>query len=143
MSSVKLLFAFVQWILGVEAGVGYTFSSSGDPGNPNPNAACLHRDMDDARDVIIAHRTLPCKTPVFVYSVKTGRGLWAIVGDRGPYGRRKDGSYRGVVDMSPVVNRRLKTKGRAAVLLFPAQGEISWLMAARTPSSGSTTARPR
>ena len=143
MSSVKVLFAFVQWILGVEAGVGYTFSASGDLGNPNPNAACLHRDMDDARDVIIAHRTLPCRTRVYIYSVKTGRGLWAIVGDRGPYGKTKSGKFRGIVDMSPVVNKRLKTKGRAAVLLFPAQGEISWLMAARTPSLGSTTARPR
>jgi len=102
--------------------VGFTFSAHGDLGNPDAHAACLHRDMDDAKDIIIAHRTLPCLTPVFIYSVKTGRGLWAVVGDRGPYGRRRDGGYRGIVDMSPIVNRKLKTRGRAVVLLVPAKG---------------------
>jgi len=106
-------------LMSAEIGMGYTFSASGDPWNPNPNAACLRRDMDDKRDVIVAHRTLPCRTRVFLYSVKTGRGLWATVGDRGPYGKTKRGEYRGIVDMSPVVNKRLRAKGKTLVVLIP------------------------
>jgi len=46
---------------------------------------------------LIAHRTLRCGTKVYVRLVRTGRGVWARVGDRGPYGacaRKQDLSRR-------------------------------------------------
>jgi len=44
-------------------------------------------------DPIIAHRTLPCGTRVYVEVAGTSRGGWVQVGDKGPYGacaRRAD-----------------------------------------------------
>ena len=35
---------------------------------------------------IIAHRFLPCGTPVYVTVKSTQRGAWMVVGDRGPFG---------------------------------------------------------
>lgn len=37
-------------------------------------------------DPIVAHRTLPCGTKVYVQVAGTDRGAWLIVGDAGPYG---------------------------------------------------------
>jgi hypothetical protein len=37
-------------------------------------------------DPIVAHRTLPCGTKVYVTNLANGRGAWMPVGDRGPYG---------------------------------------------------------
>jgi len=105
----------------VEAGTAYTFSAVGDPWNPNPHAACLHRDMDDRKDIIVAHRTLPCRSQVLIYSLETGKQVIAVVGDRGPFGKTRRGRYRGVVDVSPRVNRLLGLRGRGPVVLFPIQ----------------------
>ena len=113
---LQLILMFYSWM---EIGTGYTLSAQGDPWNPRPYAACLRRDMDDKRDAIVAHRTLPCGMRVFLYAVKTGRWTYAVVGDRGPFGKRKNGKYRGIVDMSPIVNRRLRARGKAVVVLIP------------------------
>jgi hypothetical protein len=37
-------------------------------------------------DPIVAHRTLPCGTKVYVQVAGTNRGAWLTVGDAGPYG---------------------------------------------------------
>jgi len=37
-------------------------------------------------DPIVAHRSLPCGTRVYVQVAGTDRGAWLTVGDRGPYG---------------------------------------------------------
>ena len=42
---------------------------------------------------IVAHRSLPCGTPVHVTVKASGRSAWLVVGDRGPWGacvRRRD-----------------------------------------------------
>lgn len=117
---------FLQWIqilsliTHVEVGMGYTFSAVGDPTNANPWAACLHRNMDDSRDRIIAHRTLPCGSKVIVYNLDNGRSIRTTIGERGPYGRRKvkGRPYRGAIDMSPLVNRDLRAGGEAHILLI-------------------------
>lgn len=106
----------------MEVGVAYTFSAVDDPQNPNANAACLGRDLDDNKDLVIAHRNLPCKSKALLYNLDNNRYLWVTVGDRGPYGKRKKGPlkgrYRGIVDMAPLVNRKLKARGEANVVLI-------------------------
>lgn len=102
----------------IEYGKAYRFSAVGDPWNPVPYAACLKRDLNDKKDIVIAHRTLPCKSKVLLHSVDTGRSVIAIVGDRGPYGKNKKG-YRGIVDMAPQVDKQLKTRGESYVILIP------------------------
>ncbi len=101
--------------LHVEAGTAYQFSAQNDPQNPVANAACLKRDMVDSRDFIVAHRTLPCKSKVLIVNRDNGRHAVATVGDRGPYGKNRKGKFRGVVDLSPLVDRALKAKGTANV----------------------------
>lgn len=109
--------AFFASLPHVELGVAYTFSAAeGAPSNPNPNAVCLGRDLRDSTDHVVAHRTLPCKSRVLIYNLDNGRSTVATVGDRGPYGKTK-GRYRGVVDMAPRVNRALRAKGYANVVL--------------------------
>lgn len=82
-----------------------------DRGNPNPTLACYHRPIDDARDLVVAHRTLPCRSRVLLVLPRTGRAVVARVGDRGP--RRAD------IDLSVQVARRLRHNGRETVLVIP------------------------
>lgn len=121
MELVRLL-AMVTYF---DVGVAYTFSAVGDPSNPDPTASCLHRPMKDDKDVLIAHRTLPCKSKVLILNLDNGRTTLAIVGDRGPYGKHKKGRlkgrYKGAVDLSPALNRKLKAKGEANVLVLGIQ----------------------
>lgn len=101
-----------------EAGVAYTFSAAeGAPSNPVAYARCLKRDLNDQKDFVVAHRTLPCRSKVHIYNLDNGKYALAIIGDRGPYGRTK-GKYRGILDMAPLVNKSLKAKGQANILLL-------------------------
>lgn len=110
--------AFFASVTHVEMGVAYTFSAAeGAPSNPAAYAACLRRDLRDDQDHVVAHRTLPCKSKVLIYNLDNGRSTVAVVGDRGPYGKTR-GRYRGVLDMAPRVNRALKAKGYANVVLL-------------------------
>lgn len=102
----------------IEIGVGYTFSATNDPQNPDARLACTGKDMKDKSDYLVAHRTLPCGSKVFIYNLDNGRSIVVKVGDRGPYGKTRKGKYRGVVDMSPLVNKNLRAKGTANVLLM-------------------------
>lgn len=112
------LLAKVLLFSGIEAGVAFTFSAAeGAPNNPVSWSPCLRRDLNDQKDFIVAHRTLPCKSKVYIYNLDNGRGVVATIGDRGPYGKT-NGKYRGIIDMAPLVNKALKAKGRANVLLF-------------------------
>lgn len=45
-------------------------------------------------DHVIAHRTLPCGTTVFIYNPKTRLSTTAVVGDHGPYGACLDSGWR-------------------------------------------------
>lgn len=104
-------------LTGIEVGVGTTFSAANDPGNPNPHLACYGRDLRDDRDLVVAHRTLPCRSKVVVCVPRTSRCAVGLVGDRGPYGRTKTG-YRAIVDLSPAMKRQLLHNGRETVLLW-------------------------
>lgn len=94
-------------------GLGTNFAPTGDPWNPSPWAACLHRDLTE-RDLIIAHPTLPCRSRVLVVNLRNRRWVIARIGDRGP--------RRALLDMAPAVSRWLRADGWEQVLLVPLDG---------------------
>lgn len=96
-----------------QAGTATNFAATGDPDNPDPHAACLHRDLTD-RDLVVAHRTLPCRSKVLIYSLRTHRAVVARVGDRGP--------RHALVDLAPATTRALRANGWEQVLLIPLDG---------------------
>lgn len=93
----------------VKAGIATTFYPDGDPWNPSPHAACLHRDLRND-DVVVAHPSLPCRSRVFLWAPRTRRGVWARVGDRGP--------RHAMVDLAPATARALRANGWEPVLMF-------------------------
>lgn len=106
----------------LRVGLATTFSAHGDPGNPDPHAACLGRDLDDARDVGVASRDLPCGARVVVCLPRRGRCVEGRVVDRGPYGRRRDGRFRADLDLTAKMRRRLGHDGYERVV-FATGGE--------------------
>jgi rare lipoprotein A (peptidoglycan hydrolase) len=119
---VEVTVAFIEQLLallavlgGGQLELGTVFGSSKwDPGNPNSRLACYHREIDDARDLVVAHNTLPCKTKVLIFNPRTGRTSIAHVGDRGP---RHAG-----IDLSRRVARQLRHNGFETVLVVPLPG---------------------
>jgi len=82
------------------AGRATVFWAAGDPQNPDPRLACSGRPLDDTRDRVVAHRTLPCGSQVLLYNPRNGRSTIAIVADRGP--------RRAMVDLSKPTARQLR-----------------------------------
>lgn len=97
----------------VAAGVGTVFDvSSRDAANPHHGLACLRdRPLDRDKDVLVAHRTLPCRSAVLVCVPRTGKCARAVVGDRGP--------RRALVDMTPLLARAVGHSGLEAVVVVP------------------------
>lgn len=106
-------------------GMATTFSAEGDEHNPMPWAACLHRDLRDATDMIIASRDLPCRSKVLVCLPRTNKCVIARVGDRGPFGKKRSGEYRAVMDLAPAVRKYLHHNGYETV----------WWQSLQTPTS--------
>lgn len=88
----------------------------GTPGDrwAGGNAMCLGKPVGPYT-LGIAHRSLPCGTPVLVRNVRTGRAIVVPVIDRGPYGalledgtwavkrsRTDPGRWRGCADLTPL-----------------------------------------
>jgi len=100
-----------------QVGLGTIFGSSRwDAANPHSSLACTHREIDDRKDMVVAHNTLPCHTRVWMFNPRTGRSAVARVADRGP--------RHALVDMSRAVARRLKHNGREPVLLVPLDSKM-------------------
>lgn len=115
-------------VLGGQWEVGTIFGSSRwDRSNPNSRLACYHRQIDDAHDLVVAHNTLPCRSPVLVYNPRTGKSTLARVGDRGP--------RRAGIDLSRQVARRLGHNGLEKVLVvsLEPQRQIDPLLVAGSP----------
>ena len=100
------------------------FSGKNDPSNPNPHLACIrvpgkkhHKILDDKTDMVVAHRTLPCRTRVLIHNPRTSRSTIAIVGDRMGYHRRKDGSFFSELDLAPAVARAVRSNGFEKMLI--------------------------
>lgn len=108
-------------LMTVQVGYATMFGDTTEDMGGTP--ACTYRlSKSEMRRLLpkgCAHRTLPCGTRLEVVRMWRGRLLHATcrVVDRGPNGRRRDGSYRGVVDMMPAPAREVRV-GRAVVLLW-------------------------
>lgn len=89
-------------------GIATNFAPADDPQNPDPYAACLHRDLRET-DVVIAHPSLPCQAKVWIYSLRTHRSVVARVGDRGP--------RHAMVDLAPATTRALRANGEEPVIM--------------------------
>lgn len=116
MLSFLLHLKFIMFI-----GLGTVFWAQGDPQNPNANLACYHRPLNDYKDFVVAHRTLPCGTRLEVCNMRTAKCAKAVVADRGPYGKSKrDGEivYTAAIDISKPVARAINFNGKEMVLVY-------------------------
>src|SRR5438094_2957621 len=86
-------------------------SSEWDRSNPVSRLACLHREIDDKKDFVIAHNTLPCRTKVWIFNPRTGLSTMAEVADRGP--------LHAYADLSRPVAKAIALNGREPILLVP------------------------
>jgi hypothetical protein len=104
----------------------------GDPGDPldGNHLRCTHQKMQPGQ-LACAHRTLPCGTVLFIENQRNHRMALCEVLDRGPFGailpsgdwgikrhRDEEGSWRGIVDLSPSVAEALDFNGRERVRIF-------------------------
>lgn len=109
LAKLKALLFVGKLALGAHYGLATTFSAV-DPWNPDPRLYCTNRVMKDT-DLVVAHPTLPCGTPVWLFNPRTLRTAVAIVQDRGP--------RHAMVDLSKAVARRLRSNGMEHVLMLP------------------------
>ena len=116
-----------------ETGRAGVFGTAGDRLAGGP-LACSGRPLG-ARELVCAHRTLPCGTALLVQNVRTQRVVPCLVLDRGPYGallpngqfvikkkRRQQGTWRAVVDLAPQVAALLGITGVEPVRLYYVPG---------------------
>jgi rare lipoprotein A (peptidoglycan hydrolase) len=93
-------------------GLGTIFGSSRwDRSNPHSRLACLHREINDQKDFVIAHNELPCGTKVWIFNPRTGLSTTAEVADRGP--------RHAYADLSKPVAAAIQHNGRENILLVP------------------------
>lgn len=105
---LRALTFWLSFFSSVEFGRATNFSHTGDKWNPDPHAACLHRDLTDT-DMVVAHRTLPCRSRILLVNLRNGRHVIARIGDRGP--------ARALVDLAPAVTRKLRANGAEIVAM--------------------------
>lgn len=100
-----LLFALY---MNAHIGIATNFAPVDDPQNPDPYAACLHRDLRDT-DMVVAHPSYPCQAKVWIYSLRTHRSVVARIGDRGP--------RHAMVDLAPATTKALRANGEEPVIM--------------------------
>lgn len=125
---MKVLLILLRFLTG---GMGHaTEFGAHDPSNPDTHLACwkelgrkYNATLDDKRDLVIAHRTLPCGTKVLICNPRTALCVMAQVGDRGPFGRQKKGPRKGQftsdIDLATAVARRIRFNGFEDVWMVP------------------------
>lgn len=106
----ELFSAMVYIFMNLSVGNATVFYSN-DLSNPNPNLACYNRDLDDEKDLMVAHKTLPCKSKVLLVNLRNGKSVVARIGDRGP--------ARSLVDLTALTAKILKHNGKEPVILLP------------------------
>jgi hypothetical protein len=94
-----------------------------DSSNPSAHLACLGRELNEKRDIVIAHQTLPCGQRVNVCVPRTGKCVVAVVGDRGP--------VHALVDLAPATARRLGFNGYEPVVISTWLSPIEYLRTQR------------
>ena len=110
MILINSLIKIIICLTNLQFGIATIFWEHTDKYNPVAYGACLKRDLRDS-DFVVAHKTLPCKSKVFIYNIRTGRSAIARVGDRGP--------RKAAIDLHKVVAERLKLNGKEHVIFFP------------------------
>jgi rare lipoprotein A (peptidoglycan hydrolase) len=98
--------------MNAKVGIATTFSAD-DIYNPNPLLYCTNKALDDEKDIIVAHKTLPCGSKVFLYNLRTKKHVIAKVMDRGP--------RHAAIDLSPRTAQKLKANGMEPMLIVPLQ----------------------
>jgi hypothetical protein len=112
-----------------EDGQAAVYGHAGDRLAGGP-LACSGKRLS-SRDLVCAHRTLPCGTNMLVFSLRTQRLAACQVLDRGPFGARlasgkfvikkrpsQRGTWRAVVDMAPAVAGMLGVRDTEPVRLI-------------------------
>ena len=104
----------------------------GDPGDhlTGKHLSCTHEHIQPGQ-LVCAHRTLPCGTPLLLENPRTGRFALCEVLDRGPFGaimptgqwgvkihKNEPGDWRGILDLSPAVAEALGHNGRERIRVF-------------------------
>jgi hypothetical protein len=104
----------------------------GDPGDhlTGKHLSCTHEHIAPGQ-LICAHRTLPCGTPLLLENPRTGQFAVCQVLDRGPFGailptgewgvkihKNEPGDWRGILDLSPAVAEALGHNGRERIRVF-------------------------
>lgn len=107
---IEHIVSLFKLFINLKMGIATVFLPEFDLYNPNPYLPCFHRDMRWS-DRVVAHKTLPCKSKVFLYNPRTNRSTWAVVGDWGP--------RKSLVDLSPAIAKELKHNGKELVFLLP------------------------
>lgn len=72
-------------------------------------------------DRVVAHRTWPCGSEIFVCAPRTGRCTYAIVGDRGPWGPHRKlhaKHYTALIDLAPLVAAAIGANGMESILAW-------------------------
>ena len=111
-------------ILYIKVGLATEFArAEHDLSNPSSHLACLGRELNEKRDVVIAHQTLPCGQRVNVCVPRTGKCVVAVVGDRGP--------VHALVDLAPATARRLGFNGYETVVISTWLSPIEYLQMQR------------
>lgn len=96
----------------VSAGLGTVFGSSKwDTFNPHSELSCLHREIDDQKDVVVAlPPDVPCGSVVWIWNPRTKRSAVARKQDAGP--------RSALVDMSKLLAKRLRHNGHERVVMM-------------------------
>jgi hypothetical protein len=104
----------------------------GDPGDrlTGKHLSCTHQHIQPGQ-LVCAHRTLPCGTPLILENPRNGRFATCQVLDRGPFGailpsgswgmkikRTQPGEWRGILDLAPAVADALGHNGRERIRIF-------------------------
>jgi hypothetical protein len=104
----------------------------GDPGDhlSGKHLSCTHEHIRPDQ-LVCAHRTLPCGTPLLLENPRTGQFAVCEVLDRGPFGailptgewgvkihKNEPGDWRGILDLSPAVADALGHNGRERIRVF-------------------------
>lgn len=132
-----------------ESGRAAVYGQAGDRLAGGP-LACTGQRLRP-HDLVCAHRTLPCRTPMIIVSQRSQRVATCQVLDRGPYGARlpsgrfvlktrsdQRGTWRAQVDLSPGVARMLGVSDTEPVTLIYALPP-----GARPPEPENTPERQR
>lgn len=105
---IPFLSKLIKLVFYSKVGIATTFSAANDPWNPVAFLACYRRDMTD-KDMVVAHPTLPCKSKVLIYNIRTKLWTVARIGDRGP--------RKALVDLNLPVAKAIKSNGFDKVIL--------------------------